>query len=58
MAIASRRVENGSHAAVTTYLHALLDAEISTRGEPAIERRLRAARLPARTTLALFVTPR
>ena len=37
-----------------TYLHALLDAEISTRGEHAIERRLRAARLPARKTLAQF----
>lgn len=36
------------------YLHALLDAEITTRGEHAIERRLRAARLPARKTLAQF----
>ena len=34
------------------YLHALLDAEIATRGEHAVERRLRAARLPARKTLA------
>lgn len=36
------------------YLHALLDAEIATRGEHAVERRLRAARLPARKTLAQF----
>lgn len=36
------------------YLHALLDAEIATRTEHAIERRLRAARLPARKTLAQF----
>lgn len=36
------------------YLHTLLDAEVSTRAEHAIERRVRAARLPARKTLAQF----
>jgi DNA replication protein DnaC len=36
------------------YLRALLDAEISARTEHAIERRLRAARLPAPKTLAQF----
>ncbi len=36
------------------YLQTLLDAEASTRTEHAVERRLRAARLPARKTLAQF----
>jgi len=36
------------------YLRALLDAEIATRAEHAIERRLRAARLPAQKTLSQF----
>jgi DNA replication protein DnaC len=36
------------------YLRALLDAELATRSEHAIERRLRAAHLPARKTLAQF----
>jgi DNA replication protein DnaC len=36
------------------YLRALLDAELATRAEHAIERRLRAARLPTRKTLSQF----
>lgn len=36
------------------YLHTLLDAEVATRAEHATERRVRAARLPARKTLAQF----
>lgn len=36
------------------YLRALLEAEVATRSEHAIERRLRAARLPARKTLSQF----
>lgn len=40
--------------APAAYLHTLLDAEASTRTEHAVERRLRAARLPARKTLAQF----
>ena len=34
------------------YLRTLLDAELATRAERAIERRLHAARLPAQKTLA------
>lgn len=37
-----------------TYLHALCDAEVATRTEHAAARRLQAARLPARKTLAQF----
>lgn len=36
------------------YLRSLLDAELATRAERAIERRLHAARLPAQKTLAQF----
>jgi DNA replication protein DnaC len=36
------------------YLRALLDAELAHRAEHAIERRLRAARLPSRKTLSQF----
>jgi DNA replication protein DnaC len=36
------------------YLRTLLDAELATRAERAIERRLHAARLPAQKTLAQF----
>jgi DNA replication protein DnaC len=36
------------------YLRTLLEAELATRAEHAIERRLRAARLPARKTLTQF----
>jgi len=36
------------------FLRALLDAEVSARSEHAIERRLRAARLPSPKTLAQF----
>jgi hypothetical protein len=36
------------------FLRAALDAEIATRSEHAVERRLRAARLPARKTLSQF----
>ncbi len=36
------------------YLHTLLDAEVATRVEHAVARRLRAARLPAPKTLAQF----
>lgn len=36
------------------YLHALLDAELAVRSDHAIERRLRAAKLPSRKTLSQF----
>ncbi len=36
------------------YLRALLEAELSTRADHAVERRLRAARLPGRKTLSQF----
>ena len=36
------------------YLSALLDVELATRAEHAIERRMKAARLPARKTLSQF----
>ena len=36
------------------YLRTMLDAELATRAERAIERRLHAARLPAQKTLAQF----
>lgn len=36
------------------YLRALLDAELAVRSDHAIERRLRAARLPSRKTLSQF----
>jgi len=49
---AQRALSEGWHP--LTYLHTLLDAEVALRSDRAVERRLRAARLPARKTLAPF----
>ncbi len=49
---AQRSLTEGWHP--LTYLQTLLDAEIALRTDHATERRLRAARLPARKTLAQF----
>jgi hypothetical protein len=50
--IARLALASGQHPLV--FLRALLDAEIASRSERATERRLRAARLPARKTLSQF----
>lgn len=51
-ALARQALADGQHP--LAFLRALLDAEIATRAEHAIERRLRAARLPVRKTLSQF----
>lgn len=51
-ALARQALADGQHP--LDFLRALLDAETATRADHAAERRLRAARLPARKTLAQF----
>ena len=51
-AFARQALADGQHP--LEFLRSLLHAEISTRAEHAIERRLRSARLPARKTLSQF----
>jgi DNA replication protein DnaC len=51
-ALARQALADGQHP--LEFLRGLLQAEISTRAEHAIERRMKAARLPARKTLSQF----
>lgn len=51
-ALARQALADGQHP--LEFLRGLLQAELSTRAEHAIERRMRAARLPARKTLSQF----
>jgi len=51
-AFARQALADGQHP--LEFLRSLLQAEISTRAEHAIERRMRSARLPARKTLSQF----
>ncbi|MGD0053436.1 MAG: IS21-like element helper ATPase IstB [Vulcanimicrobiaceae bacterium] len=50
--LARQALADGQHP--IAFLRTLLDAEVATRAEHAVERRLRAARLPARKTLSQF----
>lgn len=51
-ALAREAIADGQHP--LSFLRAVLEAEMATRAEHASERRLRAARLPARKTLSQF----
>jgi len=50
--LARQALADGQHP--LAFLRALLEAEVATRAEHAVERRLQAARLPARKTLSQF----
>src|ERR1700679_506781 len=50
--LARQALADGQHP--LAFLRSLLEAEVATRAEHAVERRLQAARLPARKTLSQF----